>query len=65
MPDVIVPGDIKKLKQQIAALEYQMKCDTRVDDLRIHSKALQQLKAVLQERRVPSEPNGAERDYSD
>lgn len=44
MLKVEIPGDIVKLKQQIAALEYQIKHDTNEKDREIHKQALEELK---------------------
>lgn len=44
MLKVEIPRDIVKLKQQIAALEYQIKHDTNEKDREIHKQALEELK---------------------
>lgn len=40
---IVIPKDINKLKQQIEALEFQLKQDTSEKDIRIHKVALKSL----------------------
>jgi len=46
MLKVMVPADKEKLDKQIAALEYQLKYDTKDKDREIHRAALERLKAA-------------------
>lgn len=47
--NIEIPKDIKKLHQQIQALEYLIKHDTNEKDKTIHQGALEGLRAALKE----------------
>ena len=47
MLKVEVPKDKKKIKQQIAALKYQISIDTNETDRKIHGDALRVLEKTL------------------
>jgi hypothetical protein len=44
LPIIQTPTDLKQLKKQISALEYQLQHDTSEKDRQIHTQALEQLR---------------------